>query len=66
MKLKFSGPFFNEFVVAGGKTTALLDKKILGGLNLRKFYPELGEALLVSVTEVHSRGQIDELIAGLR
>jgi glycine dehydrogenase subunit 1 len=66
MKLKFSGPFFNEFVVAGGKTTALLDKKILGGLNLRKFYPELGEALLVSVTEVHTRQQIDELIAGLR
>ena len=66
LKLKFSGPFFNEFVVAGGKTRALLDKKILGGLDLRKFYPELGEALLVAVTEVHTRQQIDELIAGLR
>jgi glycine dehydrogenase subunit 1 len=43
-----------------------LDKKILGGLDLRKFYPELGEALLVAVTEVHTRQQIDELIAGLR
>jgi glycine dehydrogenase subunit 1 len=65
LKLKFSGPFFNEFVVAGGKTTALLDKKILGGLDLRKFYPELGEALLVAVTEVHTRRQIDELVGGL-
>jgi glycine dehydrogenase subunit 1 len=66
LKLKFSGPFFNEFVVAGSKTTALLDKKILGGLNLRKFYPELGESLLVSVTEVHTRQQIDELAAGVK
>jgi glycine dehydrogenase subunit 1 len=65
LRLKFSGPFFNEFVVAGRKTEALLDKKILGGLNLRNFYPELGEALLLSVTEVHTRQQIDELIAGL-
>jgi len=65
LKLKFSGPFFNEFVVAGGKTTALLNKKILGGLNLRKFYPELGEALLVAVTEVHTRQQIDELAKAL-
>jgi glycine dehydrogenase subunit 1 len=65
LKLKFSGPFFNEFVVAGSKTEALLDKKILGGLDLRKFYPELGEALLVSVTEVHTRQQIDELVQEL-
>jgi glycine dehydrogenase subunit 1 len=65
LKLKFSGPFFNEFVMAGSKTEALLDKKILGGLDLRKFYPELGEALLVSVTEVHTRQQIDELVQEL-
>ncbi len=71
LKLKFSGPFFNEFVVAGNdgdadrRRAALLEKKILGGLDLRKFYPELGPALLLCVTEVHTRNQINELVKGL-
>jgi glycine dehydrogenase subunit 1 len=65
LKLVFSGPFFNEFVVRGRRTKRLLEKKIFGGLNLRKFYPELGEALLVCVTEVHTREQIDELVREL-
>ncbi len=65
LKLKFSGPFFNEFVVAGKKAPALLQKKILGGLDLCRFYPELGDAVLVCVTEAHTRAQIEELVRGL-
>ncbi len=73
LKPRFSGPFFNEFVIdveGGGegserKREALLRKKILAGLDLGKFYPELGHALLLSVTEVHSKEQIDELVKGL-
>ncbi len=65
LKLAFAGPFFNEFVVHGRRTKRLLEKKIFGGLNLRKFYPELGEALLLCVTEVHSREHIDELVKEL-
>src|SRR5471030_2846192 len=47
VKPHFSGPYFNEFVAAS-KTPAdavnakLLDKQIIGGLSLKKFYPELG------------------------
>ncbi len=68
LKLQFSGPFFNEFVVtlrpgeADRKLQALREKKILGGLDLRPFYPELGEALLLCVTEVHTREQLDQLV----
>ncbi len=65
---KFSGPFFNEFVISGGaaRRDALLRNNIIGGLSLKKFYPELGDALLLCVTEMHTREQIDRLIQGLR
>ncbi len=63
----FSGPFFNEFVVSGNGTPVeevnrkLLDQKIIGGLPLRKFYPELGNAMLVCATEMTRREQMDRL-----
>ncbi len=71
LKRKFSGPFFNEFVVDAGsgraakKLQALREKKILGGVELGKFYPELADALLVCATEMHTREQMDELVKGL-
>ena len=71
LNLQFSGPFFNEFVVTLGpgdadeKLQALREKKILAGLDLRPFYPELGEAVLLCVTEVHSKEQIDQLVEEL-
>ncbi len=71
LHLQFSGPFFNEFVVnlgpgeADGRLQALRENKILAGLDLRPFYPELSEALLLCVTEVHGKQQIDQLVEGL-
>jgi len=71
LKRKFSGPFFNEFVVDAGsgraakKLQTLREKKILAGFELGKFYPELADALLVCVTEMHTREQMDELVKGL-
>jgi len=65
VKPHFSGPFFNEFVVsANGRTPeqvnqALLEKKIIGGLPLRRFYPELGDAMLLCATEMNRREQMD-------
>jgi glycine dehydrogenase subunit 1 len=65
LPLKFSGPFFNEFVVkAGGKSPeavnrALLDKKIVGGLPLGRFYPELEDCVLLCATEMSRREQMD-------
>jgi len=64
-KVLFSGsPRFNEFVVQTNHdpyaiNNALLEKKIIGGFPLRKFYPELGNAALWCVTEMNTREQID-------
>jgi glycine dehydrogenase subunit 1 len=64
-KVLFDGsPRFNEFVVQTNHdpyaiNNALLDKKIVGGFPLKKFYPELGNASLWCVTEMNSRDQID-------
>ncbi len=64
---RFSGPFFNEFVaVTNGKTPdqvnkALLGKKIIGGLALKRFYPELDNAVLLCATEMSRREKLDEV-----
>jgi glycine dehydrogenase subunit 1 len=58
------GPRFNEFVVQTGEDPAaingrLLGHKIIGGLPLRKFYPDLGNAALWCCTELTTRTAID-------
>ena len=64
-KILFQGaPRFNEFVVQTHHdpyaiNNALLEKRIVGGFPLKKFYPELGNASLWCVTEMNSREQID-------
>lgn len=66
IKLAFDRPFFNEFVLSLPQTlkvetllNALKEKNILGGLSLRQHYPELNEALLVTVTEMNSLVELD-------
>jgi len=65
LKLRFSGPFFNEFVVStNGRTPdqlneALLKKKIIGGLPLERFYPEMGNTMLLCATEMNRRESLD-------
>jgi glycine dehydrogenase subunit 1 len=67
LKPRFSGNFFNEFVVrAEGKSPeeinkALLKKKIVGGLPLGRFYPELADCLLLCATEMTKRADMDVL-----
>ena len=62
---RFSGPFFNEFVSTtngAGPDEAnqkLLHKKIIGGLPLARFYPELENAMLWCATEMTGREQMD-------
>ena len=64
-KVLFGGaPRFHEFVVQTKEdpkaiNERLLEKKIVGGLPLRKFYPELGNAALWCCTETTTRAQID-------
>jgi glycine dehydrogenase subunit 1 len=64
-KLLFSGsPRFNEFVLQTGEAPEalgkrLMEEKIVGGVALGKWYPELGNATLWCATEVVTRKQID-------
>ena len=67
VKPRFSGPFFNEFVArVDGKSPddlnkALLKKKIIGGLPLGRFYPELADSVLLCATEMTKRADMDRL-----
>jgi glycine dehydrogenase subunit 1 len=59
-----AAPRFNEFVVRTGEDPRaingrLLGHKIVGGLPLKKFYPELGNAALWCCTELTTRSAID-------
>lgn len=63
-ELNFTGPTFNEFVLQiKREPEEVLEKlrkeKILGGLPLAKYYPELHHHLLVTVTEMNSKEKID-------
>jgi len=63
-KPTFSSPTFNEFVLRiGGKPEKVLEKlkekRILGGLSLTKFFPELHHDLLITVTEMNTKKEID-------
>jgi glycine dehydrogenase subunit 1 len=70
-KIWNDGPFFNEFVVACPKPVNvinhhLLDEhEILGGYDLGRDYAELKDHMLVAVTEMNTREEIDDLIAAL-
>ena len=60
------GPFFNEFVVECPKPVTelnreLLDEGILGGYDLQTDYPNRVNQMLVCVTEMNSKDQIDHL-----
>ncbi len=67
---RFRGPTFNEFVLRTKRRPAvvlrgLLRKRIVGGLDLGRFYPELADCLLVCVTEQKMREEIDALCGAL-
>jgi glycine dehydrogenase subunit 1 len=65
LDLPFSGPFFNEFVARPRNRTpeqanaALLENKIVGGLPLGRFFPELHHSLLLCATEMSRRADMD-------
>jgi glycine dehydrogenase subunit 1 len=65
LPVRFSGPFFNEFVVStNGRTPDevnehLLGQKIIGGLPLGRHYPELANSMLLCCTEMSKREQMD-------
>jgi len=70
-KILFAGaPRFNEFVVQTSEDPRvingrLLGHKIVGGLPLAKFFPELGSAALWCCTEMTTRTAIDTAVGVL-
>jgi len=69
----FEACHFEEFTVSfdgTGKTVAQVNKRLLssdiiGGKDISNEFPELGNAALYCVTEVHSKADIDKLAATL-
>jgi glycine dehydrogenase subunit 1 len=62
----FAAPFFKEFAVRLRKDVAAANRelwqaKIVGGLDLGRYYPELEKCMLICVTENRSKGEIDLL-----
>jgi glycine dehydrogenase subunit 1 len=71
----FKAPHFKEFVVNFDRTgrtvkevnRVLLNKHgIVGGKDLSRDFPELGQSALFCVTEVHTCDDIDTLVYGIR
>lgn len=70
VKVVFDGYRFHEAVLQlSAKVSEVLDalakRNIVGGLDLSKLYPELGNALLVCATEMRTDADIDSYAAAL-
>jgi len=71
-KVKFTGKVFDEFTLqlpgkdAVAVRDALLKEGFLAGLPLGTYYPSLSDSLLVAVTEVRTKDQIDHFAAALK
>ncbi|TMC58657.1 MAG: aminomethyl-transferring glycine dehydrogenase subunit GcvPA [Chloroflexi bacterium] len=69
--LAFQTPFFKEFAVRTPKPVAalnqsLVDRQIIGGYDLGRNYPDMQGTMLLCVTELHTKEDIDRLVAALR
>ena len=65
------GPFFHEFVVRCPRPVAeindeLLEHDIIGGYDLGQVYPELAKHMLIAVTELNYKEEIDDLAEALK
>ncbi|WP_318508434.1 aminomethyl-transferring glycine dehydrogenase subunit GcvPA [Bacillus sp. T3] len=67
MTVVFNGPSFNEFVIKLEKPVKevnrlLLSKGMIGGYDLGRDFPELKHHMLVAVTELRTKEEIDEFV----
>lgn len=67
ISLPFTVPTMKEFVVKTTEDPQMINKRlweagILGGLDLGRFYPELKNHLLLCVTEMRKKADIDQLV----
>ncbi|OQX28075.1 MAG: glycine dehydrogenase (aminomethyl-transferring) [Desulfobacteraceae bacterium IS3] len=69
-EIPFASPTFNEFAVKFPKGfdsayNRLLEKKIVAGISLSNYYPELSDHYLLCVTETRTKEDMDELVGEL-
>jgi glycine dehydrogenase subunit 1 len=69
VEIAFNGPFFNEFVLRSADVERWFARcaaqKIVPGITLQNDYPELRDCLLVCVTEMNEREEIERLVDAL-
>ncbi len=66
VKIRFEAPGFNEFIADFGKEFSakyneLKSKKIIAGIPIKQFYPELDGSYLLCVTETKTKEDLDIL-----
>lgn len=71
IKPAFTAPVFNEIVIDVGQDAdivikSLLKQGIIGGISLKRFYPQLNTHMLLCVTEMNTKEEIDILIECLK
>ncbi|MGG4469059.1 aminomethyl-transferring glycine dehydrogenase subunit GcvPA [Paenibacillus alvei] len=69
-EIRFEGPSFNEFVVdckspVAAINRALLKKDIIGGYDLGRDYEGMDHCMLVAVTELRTKEEINEFVKEL-
>lgn len=67
----FEGDFIREFTVrVHGKASevilSLLERQLLAGIDVGRWYPGMDDCLLIAVTEKRTEAEIDRLVFGLR
>ncbi|MGM0921205.1 MAG: aminomethyl-transferring glycine dehydrogenase subunit GcvPA [Bacillota bacterium] len=70
IEVPFEGAIFNEFVIKLNKSikevnAKLIQKGIIGGFDLGSVYPELENHMLVAVTELRTKEEIDLFVKEL-
>ncbi len=70
LKSVHQGPFFMEFTIKLPKPvpyffTKLIEKGIIPGLDLGKFYPNLKDSILICATEIFSKADLDTFVKEL-
>jgi len=70
---RFEAPVFNEVAIrvpapatAAAILEALLEREILGGVDLGRWYPQLDDCILMTATELTTDAEIDALASALR
>ncbi len=73
IKILYNNNYFNELIIEFPNRDKLLnilkkmeEKNIIGGFDLFQFYPELNKHLLICITEMHNKNDIDTLIGELK